>query len=148
MTSMYYLPGQGRPQHRDHVLAESVGLPRLCTAVKNKWYNFVQALPLVLQITPSNLDSKDLLQLLLLNPGVQVQDLWVNITMVGNHIITFIISMLGDLFKHSLDDRPHWRVQLVAHQIAHDRPLAWVPPLQAVQCSVHDDDDHYGRPLL
>ena len=86
MTSMYYLPGQGRPQHRDHVLAESVGLPRLCTAVKNKWYNFVQALPLVLQITPSNLDSKDLLQLLLLNPGVQVQDLWAN---MANQIIPF-----------------------------------------------------------
>ena len=85
MTSMYYLPGQGRPQHRDHVLAESEGLPRLCTAVKIKWFNFVQELLLVvLQITPSNLDSKDLLQLLLLNPGVQVQDLWVNITM-ANH---------------------------------------------------------------
>ena len=137
MTSMYYLPGQGRPQHRDHVLAESVGLPRLCTAVKNKWYNFVQALPLVLQITPSNLDSKDLLQLLLLNPGVQVQDLWVNITM-ANQIITFIISMLCHLFKHSLDDRPHWQVHLVAHQVAHDRPLAWVSPLQAVH-EIHYD---------
>ena len=92
MTSMYYLPGQGRPQHHDHVLAESEGLLRLCTAVKNKWYNFVQALPLVLQITPSNLDSKDLLQLLLLNPGVQVQDLWANMV---NPIITFIISIVG-----------------------------------------------------
>ena len=39
------------------------------------------------------------------------------------------------LLKNSLDDRPHWLVHLVAHQIAHNRPLARVSPFQAKSIS-------------
>ena len=39
------------------------------------------------------------------------------------------------LLKNSQDDRPHWLVHLVAHQIAHNRPLARVSPFQAKSIS-------------
>ena len=97
-----------------------------CGGISRKSMNLVALLCL---IKFSNLDSKDLLQLILFHPGVQVQHLLMMITITLTLIIT--VNIVTHLLVHALDDRPDGLVHLVAHQVAHYRPLAGVSPLQA-----------------